>query len=82
MKLSVSALLAQLKLACLNHRTFSQDFPGSVLSAFMKMSVCCLVLTAWTCSASQNLCLMLGCMMLLICTPALSSPMRPRRDGF
>lgn len=42
----------------------------------------CLVLIAQTCSASQNLCLLLGCMMLLICTPALSSPMCPHRDGF
>lgn len=82
MKCSASALLAQLKLACLNHKTFSEDFAGSVLSAFMKTSVCCLVLIAWTRSASPNLCLMLGCMMLLICTPALSSPLHPHRDLF
>lgn len=50
MKCSASALLAQLKLACLNHKTISEDFPGSVLSACVKITVCCLVCIAWTCS--------------------------------
>lgn len=77
MKCSASASLAQLKLPCLNHKIFSAAFAGSVLSAFMKMSVCCLVLIEWACPASQNLCLMLRCMMLLVCTPAFSSPMHP-----
>lgn len=77
-----SASSAQLKLTCLNHKICSQDLSGSVISAFMKMSVCSPVLIARACSASQNPCLMLGCMMLLICTPALSSPLHPRWDGF
>lgn len=44
--------------------------------------VCCLVLIVGTCFASQNLCLMSGCMMLHICTPDLSSLLCPCRNGF